>query len=583
MSLETPSNENAPGEQSTADDQSNVTNILSDNANKLLPGSQPPYSNETPAEPTPDTQPPPTTTEAAEPAPSTVISDGKSATPAANAGDDDASNAPKPPSAPAPKGKKGRKGSSKASNRKGKPNKQLLENLKKETNEKVKEKANIDKKIKELQDEDKNAQNDIEFLVLQHDELMRQQQIAQQELQDLEIRLANKEREIEEIKEVSASELKVYQRKVKHLMAANQNDFAQNYIQNERMLYQQRQEQQLESADPERIANALKSDTNDLQLQDDTLMTNHRMQQDRLFTELREEFERQAEAKRAMHDQRVRAMRNQLEEQRQQETSELEHRKNTQIEELQAKNAKAFDNIKRYFNNITHNNIELIKQNKTKISKKKTEINAIRKEVDELNAQRKKLEAPLNELKEENERLRKEKEVYQQEKLKLARNKKKIKVLEDELRDLQLAQEVLEQRFEQLEQERDGLYDQFETSIHDVRQKTEFRAYVLEQKVKRLHEELEQKEMQLQQVMQEAGLDATAISAKIDDVLAVKNAKINQLEVELAKVQKAHNDILTVYEQKMAKFGIPKEELGFSAMPEHPEYCDDASIDDDDY
>ena len=31
----------------------------------------------------------------------------------------------------------------------------------------------------------------------------------------------------------------------------------------------------------------------------------------------------------------------------------------------------------------------------------------------------------------------------------------------------------------------------------------------------------------------------------------------------------------------MAKFGIPKEELGFSAMPEHPEYCEDVPMDDD--
>jgi hypothetical protein len=144
---------------------------------------------------------------------------------------------------------------------------------------------------------------------------------------------------------------------------------------------------------------------------------------------------------------------------------------------------------------------------------------------------------------------------------------------------LQLAQEVLEQRFEQLEQERDALYDQFETSIHDVRQKTEFRAFVLEQKVKRLHEELEQKEMQLQQVMRESGVDSSAISAKIDDVIAVKNARINQLEVELAKVQRAHNDILTVYEQKMLKFGIPKEDLGFTVAPPGVQFCETASSD----
>jgi acyl carrier protein phosphodiesterase len=259
-------------------------------------------------------------------------------------------------------------------------------------------------------------------------------------------------------------------------------------------------------------------------------------------------------------------MRAQLEDQRQRETAEAEQRKNDQIKQLQASNARAFDRIQHYFSGITHNNLDVIKQNKAKIAKRKIEMNAIRKAVDELNAKRRKLEEPLNELIAENEKLSKEIDVYKQDKRDLARNKAIIRVHEDELRDLQLSQEVLEQRFEQLEQERDALYDQFESSIHDVRQKTEFRAYVLEQKVRRLHEELEQKEMQLQEVMQRSGADATAISAKIDDVIAVKNAKINQLEVELARVQRAHNDILTVYEQKMVKFGIPKDEIGFQTV-----------------
>jgi chromosome segregation ATPase len=205
-------------------------------------------------------------------------------------------------------------------------------------------------------------------------------------------------------------------------MAANQNEFSQTYIKNEERLFLERRRQQLEAADPERTVNALRSDSNNLQLENETLMTNHRMKQDRLFTELREEFEAEAEARRASHDQRVRAMRAQLEEQRQRETSEVEQRKNDQIKQLQANNAKAFDRIQHYFSGITHNNLDVIKQSKAKISKRKTEINAIRKTVDELNAQRRKLETPLNELISENERLTKEIDVYKQDKRDLARN-----------------------------------------------------------------------------------------------------------------------------------------------------------------
>jgi hypothetical protein len=488
--------------------------------------------------------------------PPTVVADGADAVPPA---------APPPDEVAKPAGgAKGRKAKKAKGGRKG--NRAILDGLKAQIAEHTKQTALLNAQAAELLAGDQKAVEEMDAYQLEHNELMREFQIAQQEVQDLETILSNKQRDIEEIREVSAAELKVYQRKVKHLMAANQNEFSRAYHTNEEQLFLERQQQQLESADAERTANALRSDSNNLQLENETLMTNHRMKQDRLFTELREEFERQVEARRSEHEQRVRAMRAQLEEQRLRETSEVEQRKNDQIKGLQASNAKAFDRIQHYFSGITHNNLDVIKQNKAKIASRKIEMNSIRKAVDELNGKRRKLEEPLNALIAENEALLKEIEVYKRDKRELARNKAKIRVLEDELRDLQLAEEVMEQRFEQLEQERDALYDQFETSIHDVRQKTEFRAYVLEQKVRRLHDELEQKEMQLQEVMQKAGLDPTSISAKIEDIIAVKTARINQLQLELAKVQRAHADILRVYEQKMMKFGIPREELGISLV-----------------
>lgn len=48
-----------------------------------------------------------------------------------------------------------------------------------------------------------------------------------------------------------------------------------------------------------------------------------------------------------------------------------------------------------------------------------------------------------------------------------------------------------------------------------------------------------------------------------------KNAAINQLERDLLKVSKAHNDIIRVYEAKLTGFGIPAEELGFSPLLTH--------------
>lgn len=42
---------------------------------------------------------------------------------------------------------------------------------------------------------------------------------------------------------------------------------------------------------------------------------------------------------------------------------------------------------------------------------------------------------------------------------------------------------------------------------------------------------------------------------------------IQDLKYEVAKVTKAHDDIIETYEEKLISYGIPKEELGF--LPIH--------------
>ena len=58
----------------------------------------------------------------------------------------------------------------------------------------------------------------------------------------------------------------------------------------------------------------------------------------------------------------------------------------------------------------------------------------------------------------------------------------------------------------------------------------------------------------------------TSVSPLLDDVLDAKNGAIKDLQYELARVTKAHNDVIRVYESKLTEFGIPVEELGFRPL-----------------
>ncbi|KAF7276762.1 hypothetical protein GWI33_009848, partial [Rhynchophorus ferrugineus] len=50
------------------------------------------------------------------------------------------------------------------------------------------------------------------------------------------------------------------------------------------------------------------------------------------------------------------------------------------------------------------------------------------------------------------------------------------------------------------------------------------------------------------------------------DILSRKNATISDLQYELARVCKAHDDLLETFEEKLKLYGIPKSELGFVPM-----------------
>ena len=52
----------------------------------------------------------------------------------------------------------------------------------------------------------------------------------------------------------------------------------------------------------------------------------------------------------------------------------------------------------------------------------------------------------------------------------------------------------------------------------------------------------------------------------MEDVLGHKNGVIKGLQADLAKVSKAHNDLINVYEARLAEYGIPPEDLGFRPL-----------------
>lgn len=78
-----------------------------------------------------------------------------------------------------------------------------------------------------------------------------------------------------------------------------------------------------------------------------------------------------------------------------------------------------------------------------------------------------------------------------------------------------------------------------------------------------MEKESEKREAILGEVLNLAGIEPQSFSIRIEKLVSEKNEKIADLRYELARVTKAHDDLLKTMEVKMHEFGIPIDELGF--------------------
>jgi hypothetical protein len=75
--------------------------------------------------------------------------------------------------------------------------------------------------------------------------------------------------------------------------------------------------------------------------------------------------------------------------------------------------------------------------------------------------------------------------------------------------------------------------------------------------------------LQVNEILKATNLDPGALAnltKRLEDVLNGKNLHIKDLQYDLAKVTKAHNDMIRVYEAKLTEFSIPVDQLGFKPL-----------------
>ncbi|XP_040426909.1 dynein regulatory complex subunit 4 isoform X1 [Cygnus olor] len=450
-------------------------------------------------------------------------------------------------------------------------------------------------RLREELDREREERN---YFQLERDKIHTFWEITRRQLEEKKAELRNKDREMEEAEERHQVEIKVYKQKVKHLLYEHQENLTELKAEGTLSMKRAQKDHWAQEMELRKDMRSLKVELKEQELANEVVVKNMRLKQEEEITRLCNDFERQVKEIEAKYSKKMQVLRDELDLRRKTEIHEVEERKNNQISELMKNHEKAFSEIKNYYNDITLKNLALISLLKEQMEEMKKRENQLEKEKADVLLQNKQLKEPLQQAQEQAFELQKKLAHYDMDKEALTNTKARLKVIQKELKDLQWEHEVLEQRFSKaaalgherirverlplqwgepatdslvllVQAERDELYQKFTKAINEVQQKTGFKNLLLERKLKGLLDILEKKEVELSEVFAASNLDPGALSLvshKLEDVLNSKNSAIEDLQFQLARVCKAHNDMLQTLEAKLTAFGIPLDNLGFKPL-----------------
>jgi chromosome segregation ATPase len=229
----------------------------------------------------------------------------------------------------------------------------------------------------------------------------------------------------------------------------------------------------------------------------------------------------------------------------------------------------AFAELKAYYNEITIENLTLIKAQKQRIEELQASLMVNGKLITEIKAKNKAMEEPLERSRKLRDDMKYALRLHQKDIMALANLKTKLKSLRERITKLEREQDIIDARYAKVIKEKKELESRFERVTVEVKSHADAKNVALSRKLGGLSEMLEIKDTQLNQIIRQSNIDPhviNAVNAKLQESIESKNALIKNLQYSIQHASKAYNDAIRVYEAKLTEFGVPADELGFQVL-----------------
>lgn len=343
--------------------------------------------------------------------------------------------------------------------------------------------ATLEKTIANLKDSLTDAKIKRNLIQIEKDMIHDFYSNTKKEIQEIESEIKNYDTRMEELDDAHSVEIKVYMQKVKHLEYEHKNDCDKVQLGAEKSMKVEHDDHVNTEKKLRKEKEQLKEEYKEI----DSANIQHVIDTDRMLdqnlNEVKQHLDIQKEGLIQKYDHKLEKLKEELELRLKVEIHEIEERKNQHINDLMQNHEHAFREMKEYYNDITRENLELIRLHREKLQDINSTIDGNQKAVDEIRIQNENLKKPLAKAIDELDTLRRQMASFAKDEMALSNANARLVVLKKQVIEMKREKVALEEKYKRMEREKEDMYKKFEVAIEQPQSKSEYKNKVLDDKL----------------------------------------------------------------------------------------------------
>ena len=275
---------------------------------------------------------------------------------------------------------------------------------------------------------------------------------------------------------------------------------------------------------------------------------------------MREEYERRSNELRQHYHKVIKEARDEREDGKRRSLQQLERRKQAELSRLMAAQKRSMDEMKKFYSDITHSNLELIKNLKEELADIKKKEQSSAAEMSGMSRANQRLEAPLRDNEAAIAQLDGQMAQYSVDKAEVGRLRAEVARVEAAMERVSWETEVVRQKKDIVDQQRAELRAEAVRHASRAEQQRSMASLLLGKRLDVLRLEIEKAEAGLSELLLSSGLAPSQVGGVekgLEDVLQDKNKQIMALEDEVKEWKARFTRMMSDYKHEHDTYGLP--------------------------